>query len=215
MPLTLFDPSNSGASVPPKRRRRLPDFLRETELAALFEAAWKVWQETSDATPKWKHARHRDYVMVMTAYYCGLRVRELCNLNVEDIDLEGELLIVRHGKGDQDGAVPICAKLLTVLKDWIGERTSGVLFPDPRGRHVHTRHFRDRLYYFAKRAAIPRKCNPHQLRHSYCTHLLRKGVSKGVTVFDVQRLMRHRDIKSTAFYLHLVPGKLKEAVELL
>lgn len=184
----------------------MPDFLRETELAALFESAWKVWQETSDTTPKWKHARHRDYVMVLTAYYCGLRVRELCNLNVEDIDLEGELLIVRHGKGDQDGAVPICAKLLVVLKDWIGERKSGVLFPDPRQRHVHTRHFRDRLYYFAKLAA---------LRHSFCVHLLRKGAKEGVTIYEVQHLMRHLALSSTARYLHLAPGKLKDAVELL
>lgn len=195
------------------RRRRLPDFLRDGELAALFNAAWEVWQETTQ--PKWRVSRQRDWIMVQVAYYCGLRVAELCNLEVPDIDLSGNLLIVRHGKGDADGTVPLSLKMRAVLEEWIGDRCDGVLFPDPRGRHIHTRHFRDRLRLLAKRAGITRRCNPHILRHSFATHLLRKGASKDVTIYDVQKLMRHRDISTTSIYLHFLPGKLREAVELL
>lgn len=211
--IQLFRPDAEPAA-PAKRRRRLPDFLRTDELDALFETAYQFWQETTKQ-PKWRVARQRDYVMILTAYYCGLRVLELCRLEVTDIDVAGALLIVRHGKGDADGAVPICSRLLVALKEWISDRRDGVLFRDPRGRHVHTRHFRDRLRLLARRAGIARRCNPHILRHSFATHLLRKGVAKEVTIYDVQKLMRHRDISTTSIYLHLVPGKLKEAVELL
>lgn len=211
IPLRIFSPDDDPTTAQtPRRRRRLPDFLRADELAALFEAAYTLWQQTT-TQPKWRLSRQRDWLMIQLAYYCGLRVAELCNLEVVDIDLAGGLLIVRHGKGDADGTVPISSKLLPELAEWVGDRKAGVLFPDPRGRHVHTRHFRSRLKLLAKRAGIARRCSPHTLRHSFATHLLRKGA----TIYEVQLAMRHASIATTQIYLHLVPGRLSEIVELL
>lgn len=202
----LFDP----AAAPQRtRRRRLPDFLRTDELAALFATAESHWQNTRQ--PYWRKARARDALMIHTAYHCGLRVAELCGLEIEDIDLLGRLLFVRQGKGSKDGTVPLPTKLTQLLRDWIGDRASGVLFPDPRGRHVEVSHFRQRLKFLAGLAGIKRRVHPHALRHSFATHLLRRGA----TIYEVQRLMRHSSLASTAQYLHLVPGRLAEVIELL
>ena len=149
--------------------------------------------------------------MILTSYYAALRVAELCRLEIQDVDLQGRLLFVRHGKGDKDGTVPISPKLLGPLKEWIGDRTNGVLFPDPRGKHVDTSWFRDRLRGLARKAGISRRVHPHILRHSCATHLLRRGAS----VYEVQRFLRHASLSSTSVYLHLDPGWLNGVAELL
>jgi integrase/recombinase XerD len=197
-------------ALKPRRRRHLPDFLRDDELSALFDAALQEWQQTCPLHSGWGRSRKRDWLMILTAYYCGLRVQELCQQRVEDVDLTAGILFVRRGKGDADGSVPIAAKLRPLLSEWIDGRTSGVLFPGPHGP-IDRRHFRSRLAYLAQRAGIRRRVHPHILRHSVATDLLRKGA----TIYEVQRFLRHAHISSTAVYLHLVPGRLKEVADLL
>ena len=192
-----------------RRRQRLPDFLREDELARLFAAGEAAWRKTPQ--PAWRRARRRDWLMVLTAYYAGLRVAELANLRVDDIDLAGKLLFVRQGKGSKDGTVPIAGKLAGPLREWIGDRTNGVLFPDPRGGHIDHTWFRDRLRGLAKRAGIVRRVHPHILRHSCATHLLRRGAS----VYEVQRFLRHSSLSSTSVYLHLDGEWLNGVADLL
>jgi integrase/recombinase XerD len=196
--------------VKPRRRRHLPDFLRDEELSALFDSALREWQQTCPLHSGWARSRKRDWLMIMTAYYCGLRVQELCQQRIEDVDLTAGILFVRRGKGDADGSVPIAAKLRPHLAEWIGERTGGTLFAGPHGP-IDRRHFRSRLAYLAQRAGIRRRVHPHILRHSVATHLLRKGA----TIYEVQHFMRHRDIKSTSLYLHFAPGRLNEVANLL
>ncbi len=206
LPVRLFDPD----SPPQKRRpRRLPDFLRPHELRALFAAAETHWRQTK--TAKWRIARQRDALMIQTAYYLGLRVAELCRVDIADLDLAGGLLFVRKGKGCKDRTVPICGHLARTLKEWIGERSAGVLFPDPRGRHINETHFRVRLRFLAGLAGITRRVHPHILRHAFATNLLRAGAD----IYEVKTLMGHDDIRTTQIYLHLVPGRLAEVVELL
>ena len=208
--LHVFDPDDPPEK-PRRSRRRLPDFLREEELTALFAAAFRTWQETPARQAYWRKARERDWLMIQLAYYCGLRVAELCDLEIADVDLAGRVLVVREGKGGVDGSVPIPAKLSEPLRAWIAGRTVGVLFTDPRGRRVHTRHFRSQLKRMAALAGIVRRCNPHVLRHSYGTHLLRHGA----TIYEVKSLMRHADISTTQVYLHFAPGRLADVVETL
>lgn len=210
MPIELhvFDPDPERR---PERKQRLslPDFLRADELAALFQAARSLYLNT--LTPAWKLARKRDWVMVQAAYYCGLRVAELCALELEDLDLEGRLLMVRKGKGAKDRSVPIAGKLWAVLRDWVGERTSTVLFPDPRGGHVTTHHVRSRVRVLARRAGILRRCHPHLLRHSCACALLRGGA----TIYEVKQFLGHSSLQTTCLYLHLEPGRLREVTEFL
>jgi len=206
--LHVFDP---GSDATPKRpRRRLPDFLRDDELHALLETARLYWLETTKQL-RWRRARQRDYLMVMTAYHCGLRVFELCDVRVEGVDLKSRILFVRKGKNSKDRTVPIPVKLAELLKQWISDRTAGVLFTDPRGGHVDLAHFRERLRFLAKRAGIARRTSPHTLRHTFATHLLQRGA----TVYEVQRLLGHSSLSATVIYLHLIPGRLAEVVELL
>jgi site-specific recombinase XerD len=207
--LHIYEPSEAAPAGTKRRGRRLPDFLREDELSSLFKAADTYWRETRQ--PYWRRARQRDALMTLTAYHCGLRVAELCRLEIEDVDLAGRLLFVHKGKGDKDGTVPLPAKLTWLLREWIGDRSNGVLFPDPRGRHVEISHYRDRLKFLAKLAGIQRRTFPHILRHSAATHLLRRGA----TIYEVQRFLRHENLSATQVYLHLVPGRLAEIVELL
>jgi site-specific recombinase XerD len=199
-----------SAPTAPRRRRLLPDFLREDELTALFDAALKAWKQTPMYRTGYMRKRQRDWVMIQACYYFGLRVAELCRQRVEDVDLAEGLLFVRRGKGDADGSVPLPKKFRPVLAEWIGERTSGTLFGGPHGR-MSTRHFATKLKVLAQRAGIRRRVFPHILRHSFATHLLRKGA----TIYEVQRMMRHRDIKTTSIYLHLIPGRLGEVADLL
>ena len=150
-------------------------------------------------------------MMVQVGLFAGLRVAELCKQRVEDVSLADSTIIIRDGKGHADGAVPIAARLKKPLADWIGNRAEGFLFPDPRGRRLHTRHFRDRLYFLAALARIGRRVNPHLLRHTFATQLWKKCKD----IRKVQPLMRHRDISTTMIYTHVLPLDLQAVVDLL
>lgn len=206
----LFDPGEPPAK---KRRRRLPDFLRDNEIDALIETAWKIWQETPDRCRKWKVARQRDWLMLQVGLFCGLRAEELCYQRIEDISLPDTQLTVRSGKGDADGSVRIPKRLLDPLRDWIGDKRSGWLFPGPHGP-IDQRHLQTRLEFLGKRAGVPRHVHPHLLRHTYATQLLKRNRGK-CDLRQIQACMRHRDVSTTMIYTHLIPEELQDVVDRL
>lgn len=206
--LRLFNPE-----APPrvKRRRKLPDFLRDTEIDALLNAAYRHWQDTPDRCPKWKQARYRDWVLIQVGLFTGLRVSELSKQRIEDISLADSAIIVRRGKGDADGSVPIAARLKQPLADWIGKRTEGFLFPDPRGSRLHIRHILHRVHTLAKLAGIKRKVCVHLLRHTFATQCWKRCKD----ILKVQPLMRHVDVRTTMIYCHVLPLDLQHVVDML
>ncbi|MDE2097145.1 MAG: phage integrase family protein [Patescibacteria group bacterium] len=160
-------------------------------------------------------SRERDRLVLMLGAYMGLRVSEICGLDVPDVDFRQALLFLHEAKGGKDAVLPIPRFLVGPLRGWVGARTSGPLFPSPKGRgHLTTRAVRYLVKRTAAAAGLPdptkaRKYYPHVLRHAFCTERIRRGVP----LPHVQRLMRHEQVQTTIRYTHVVPEDLREGID--
>jgi site-specific recombinase XerD len=152
-------------------------------------------------------------LILQTTYACGLRASEVLGLRVEDIDSSRMLLWVRHGKGNKDRAVPLSPALLQALRGhWLRLRPTTWLFPGQTPRGQRSLEALQRVCRRAVAAAgFTKKVSLHTLRHSYATHLLEAGVD----VVTIQRLLGHRDLQTTARYLHLTAPRLAQTPGLL
>lgn len=185
-----------------KSRRKLPVWLTPAEADRLVNAALSP----------------RDRCILLSLLYLGLRVSELCALLLERIDLPGRTVLVYQGKGGKDRTVPIPERLLGPLSGWIGECSSGPLFPSPKNpdRPLSDRMIRYVVEACARRAGITRpdptqRVSPHKLRHSYATRLL----SRGADLVAVKDLLGHSNISTTSIYLHCDADRLRAAVDRL
>jgi len=170
----------------PKMPARLPQILSREEVAALIE--------------KTANLKHR--ALLMTAYGGGLRLQELCQLKVADIDSDRMTLRIEQGKGAKDRYTLLSARLLTELRGyWLAYRPKLWLFASPRApEQPLSKHTAHRIYHAAKdRAGISKAGGIHALRHAFATHMLEAGVD----VHTIQRLMGHGSLSSTARYFHL------------
>ena len=165
----------------------LPEILSHDELVRLFTVTRNV-----------KHL-----AVLMTAYAAGLRVSEICHLQVTDIDSGRMCLRVDQGKGGKDRYVPLSQRLLAQLRDyWRHQRPRSWLFPSRHGDRPLSRDGAAFMYRSAKRkAGITKSGGIHTLRHGYATGLLEAGVELQV----IQRRLGHGSIRSTMRYLHLAP----------
>ena len=155
---------NFGYSVadqlePPRRPERLPRYLGEEEMHRLFEAV--------KGSP-------RDNAIVHVLAFAGLRVGELCNLLIEDVEFERNILHVRSGKGDKDREVVLEDRTRAAVDRYLTERTlegesSPRLFP------VGSVTVERVVRRAAQHAGIPRRVTPHMLRHTLATALLSRG----------------------------------------
>ncbi|HNI41528.1 MAG TPA: tyrosine-type recombinase/integrase [Methanoregulaceae archaeon] len=134
----------------------------------------------------------RDRLIVRTIYATGVRVSELCGINIEDIDFEDEMIKVR-GKGGKIRIVFIDHETLEEISRFIGNRIEGPLFLGQMGHHISPRSVQ---HIFKKYA--PQGITPHKIRHSYASELYRR--SKNLRV--VQENLGHTSIKTTEIYLH-------------
>jgi len=178
-----------------KRPVRLPTVLSAEELRRLFEVA--------AGEPKYQ-------ALLMTLYGAGLRISEAFALRPADIDSKRMLIHIRSGKGDKERMAKLSEQLLAVLRDyWRKERPGQWLFPqasDP-SRPMDGGGGCRIVQRFAKRAGITRPVSPHTLRHSYATHLL----DAGTDLRTIQVLLGHRNIKTTAIYLHVSQARIHAA----
>lgn len=134
----------------------------------------------------------RDRLIVRTIYASGVRVSELCGINIEDIDFEDEMIKVR-GKGGKIRIVFVDHETLEEISHFIGNRIMGPLFLGQQGHHISPRSVQ---HIFKKYA--PQGITPHKIRHSYASELYRR--SKNLRV--VQENLGHTSIKTTEIYLH-------------
>jgi site-specific recombinase XerD len=180
-----------------KKPKSLPAVLSRDEVARLFACVPQPIER----------------LMLQTTYACGLRASEVLALKVADIDSSRMLLWVRHGKGNKDRGVPLSPALLEVLRQhWRRYRPKTWLFP---GRTPSGRRSLGALQRVCRRAVlaagITKKASLHTLRHSYATHLLEAGVD----LLTLQRLLGHRDLHTTARYVHLSGAHLARTPDLL
>ncbi len=139
-------------------------------------------------------------------YSTGLRVSELVNLKVKDIDLHEKTGWVRHGKGAKDRFFPISDYMTGELVTYLREipPTQEYLFAGRDGK-LTPRAVQKFLKETAKRAGIEKLVTPHKLRHSYATHLL----DSGVDIIHIQELLGHASLSTTQIYTHVSKEHLK------
>jgi integrase/recombinase XerD len=168
-----------------KKPKALPEVLSREEVAQLFALVPQPLER----------------LMLQTTYACGLRASEVLALKVTDIDSSRMLLWVRHGKGNKDRAVPLSPALLEALRaHWQRQRPATWLFPGKTANGQRCLAGLQRVCHQAVLAAgFTKKASLHTLRHSYATHLLEAGVD----LLTIQRLLGHRDLHTTARYVHL------------
>lgn len=172
-----------------RQTRRLPEILTQSEVAHVFDNASSL----------------RNKAILMTIYGAGLRVSEVCNLRVRDIDSESMRIFVRYGKNGKDRYTILSQKNLEVLREyWLAYRPKhqdGWLFLNKDGSSkMHFRTAQDAFNAAIKRAGIKKDVTTHTLRHCFATHLLEAGTD----VCRIKQLLGHTHIQSTTFYLHLL-----------
>ena len=134
----------------------------------------------------------RDKLIVRTIYATGVRVSELCGMNLEDIDFDEHTIKIR-GKGDKTRLVFVDDDTLADILKFIGNRIVGPLFVGQQGKHISSRAIQHIFKHYA-----PSGITPHKIRHSYASELYRR--SKNLRV--VQENLGHTSIKTTEIYLH-------------
>ncbi|WP_425155222.1 site-specific tyrosine recombinase XerD [Candidatus Palauibacter sp.] len=186
----------------PRAGRHLPDVLSVPEIEALL-----------GAIPLDDRATRRDRSILELLYGCGLRVSELIDLRVRDVDLEEGLVRVR-GKGSKERLVPVGAAARSAVRRYLRESrpeldrgdSEGRVFLNLRGRPLSRMGVWKILRRHVARAGIGKHVTPHTLRHSFATHLLEGGAD----LASVQEMLGHADISTTEIYTHVDRSHLRQ-----
>jgi site-specific recombinase XerD len=157
----------------------------------------------------------RDRAIMETLYSSGIRLNELVQLTVHDVDLKDKVLQVRKGKGNRQRVVPIGKNAAKYLKEYLEEirpryamknKQERRLFLTDQGKPVTGNTIRTSLFHYKKAAGIKKTASPHSFRRSCATHLLQQGAD----IRYVQKLLGHSHIKTTQLYTRVYPIDLKE-----
>lgn len=183
--------------------RKLPKTLASEEVEALL------------AVPNMRAPTGvRNRAMLVLMHRAGLRVGEVCGLELRDWRRRDRQIELRAdvAKGGREAVVYLDAEAAAALEAWrairprVGSRAP--LFTTLRGGGVSTDYVRRMTKRYARRAGIDRRVHPHMLRHSFATSLLREGFN----IAEVQRLMRHADLRTTATYLEVIDVDLERKI---
>ena len=189
----------------PRQWKNLPKYLNLEEINRLTETP-----DTTCATGV------RNRAMLELLYAAGLRVSELCQIEISD--LNADLGVVRvMGKGGKQRLVPFGETALEAVNAWLANgrfsllrgRASPYLFVTARGTRLTRQGFWKALAQCGKKAGIFHQLSPHVLRHSFATHLLEGGAD----LRAVQTMLGHADISTTEIYTHVARSRLRKTVE--
>ena len=185
----------------PKKSKKLPRYFEYNELEELFNIP-------DIRTP----LGQRDSLILEMLYATGVRVGELVNIKVSDIDL-GRRNIIILGKGNKERFVTYGEYCEDILKTYLNNgrfylnsKSSDYLFLNNNGGQLTDRGVRFILDKLIQKTSINKKISPHMIRHSFATHLLNEGCD----LLTVQKLLGHESIKATQIYTHVTTDRLKE-----
>lgn len=188
----------------PKIRKSLPKVLSEDEVEKLLNI---------DLNDDYDY---RNKAMIELMYSSGLRVSELINLKVTDIDLNDDYVRV-FGKGSKERVIPLSeyAKealekyILNHRKEMFKNGQNDYLFLNNHGKNMTRQGFFKILKKIAREKGIKTEFSPHTLRHSFATHLLKYGAD----LRSIQELLGHSDISSTQIYTHVTNERLQNSYQ--
>ena len=187
--------------LPPRAEQHLPETLNEHDIGLILNAV-----DVANMLGR------RDLAILELFYASGLRLSELCNARIENMDLDEGFIRV-SGKGGKTRIVPVGGKAREALKDYmkherpqlVKSKTSSWIFLSVRGGRLSPERVREIVKQRAKNAGIEKNVYPHLLRHSFATHLLQNGADLRV----IQDMLGHADIATTQLYTHVDQKGLK------
>jgi integrase/recombinase XerC len=203
-------PSDAGVLLgSPKSQRKLPAVLRQDEAREVIEAAARL---ADDGSP----VGVRDVAMLELLYATGIRVGELCGLDIDDLDFDRNVVRVL-GKGRKERTVPFGHPAAAAVKRWLHtgrpalrkEGVGAAVFVGARGGRIDQRVVREMVH--RRIADVPGAPDlaPHGLRHSAATHLLEGGAD----LRTVQELLGHASMATTQIYTHVTSERLRKAYQ--
>ena len=196
----------------PRSGRTLPGVLRRDEAAAVLELADLTDSDAGDEGPAERAVRLRDLAVLEVLYASGIRVGELCGLDLVDVD-QGRQVLRVMGKGAKERTVPVGQPALRALNGWLsggrpvlaGSQSGPALFLGRRGRRVDPRTVRRSVHELLRGVEGVPDLGPHGIRHSAATHLLEGGAD----LRTVQELLGHATLATTQIYTHVSVERLK------
>lgn len=188
----------------PRLAQKLPEVLSVEEIDAM-EAAIDLSKPEGS----------RNLAIIETLYSCGLRVSELCNLQISHIYFNEKAMLI-EGKGNKERVVPMSDSAIDLIMDYLEDRANleikkgeeDILFLNRRGKRLT----RVMVFYIirdlALQAGVDRPISPHALRHSFATHLLEGGAN----LRAIQMMLGHESIATTQIYLHTDTSALRKQI---
>ena len=220
LPLRIYVPDETEPSCqnrPERKTHTLPKSLTVTQEVQLVQfardqlARLRVGTKRRGPNATKIRAAERDLFAVLLDLGTGLRVAEICDLLVGDIDLVERFVHVRHGKGDKERYVPIRDALLPTVQAWIGTRRDGfVISPDRGGRFCEVTMYW-RIRRLGARAGLPKSIHPHNLRHTFGQRIYDSTHDMEV----VRALLGHESISTAQIYAAASLTVMREAVNML
>jgi integrase/recombinase XerC len=180
----------------PKREKNGRQVLRSDEYTKMLSLAG---------------AQPRDYAILQVFLQTGIRVSELANLKIDDIDFIKPSITVR-GKGKQEREIALEKKGVHALKSYLAVRPQSVsprVFLNYQGEPISERGIRKLVVKYRKEAGITKKASCHTLRHTFATYKAEKGVSP----FQLQQWLGHANLNTTQIYVHLGKQNAKKVME--
>jgi integrase/recombinase XerC len=180
-----------------KREEKEPNILyKEQYKALLYEASENI----------------RDYAIIQTFLQTGIRLSELANLRVDDVDFEHRLLTVRQGKGKKDRQIPLVDDVVKALRNYLRYRNTQVILDDDifflakNGTSLNVSTVKYTVAKYVKKAGIRKKVSVHTLRHTFGAH----KADKNMSLATLQELMGHKKKETTLKYIHLAKTNLRQ-----
>ena len=181
--------------VAPKSKKRLPVFIEEDQMESLF----------SEITFDDGFIGQRNKLIIELFYVTGIRLSELINIKIEDIDFQNQLIKVL-GKRKKERLIPLSPSMIRLLKSFIEEnQLNHFLFTNLEGNKLYTKLvYRIVNKYIGEISSVNKK-SPHILRHTFATHMLNNGAD----INAIKELLGHANLSATQVYTHNTIEKLK------
>lgn len=184
---------------PTRKSKPLPKYLTMPEIKKIM-----------NATENLKHT-----CVIKLLYGCGLRLSELLNLKITDIDSANMIILVRNAKGNKDRAVMLPPSLLHDMRTYVKRYSpKEYLIEGQSGGKYSPKSVQTIVKNAAQKAGVKKRVTPHILRHSFATHLLENGTD----VRYIQELLGHQSVKTTEIYTHVTDvskSRIKSPLEIL